>query len=172
MKGKLVFLLLISLFLGFVLMGVVGGNIYPAIFRISAPLVCKDKMVIESRSYSYKPGSTSVEHKVYCQEETSGARRDITFAAIVVSCLIYSGIIFLVFCANMLVKRLRGGASEGSLAAPEPLTLSPGIAPAQKAELPVEDPAELLKKLKELRQSDLITEQEYEAKKAEILSKM
>jgi hypothetical protein len=36
----------------------------------------------------------------------------------------------------------------------------------------VDDPAERLRKLKEMRDSGLITEQEYEAKKAEILSVM
>ena len=44
--------------------------------------------------------------------------------------------------------------------------------PASKADIPGEDPTELLRKLKEMRLADLITEQEYEAKKAEILKKM
>lgn len=37
---------------------------------------------------------------------------------------------------------------------------------------PLEDPAERLRKVKEMRDSGLITEQEYEAKKAEILDRM
>jgi hypothetical protein len=56
MKGNLGILLLISLFLGFVLISVGIGMIFPSIFRISAPLVCNGTMEIETREYSYRPG--------------------------------------------------------------------------------------------------------------------
>ncbi len=172
MKGTLLFLLGISLFLGFVLGGALVSNIFPSTLRISAPLVCQGEMTVVSRQYSYKPGSVSVEHKVYCQDETGGAKRDITFLAVMVSCLIYSGIIFLLFCANLLVKRLRGEQLESPQPPPTPSFPQPLPMPVSGTELGGEDPAGLLKKLKELRQADLITEQEYEAKKAEILSKI
>lgn len=98
MKGKLGILLFISLFLGFVLLGVGIGMIFPSIFRISAPLVCNGQMVIETREYSYRPGEYSTQHNIYCINETTGEKRPITFLTFVVSSLIFSGIIFLLFC--------------------------------------------------------------------------
>jgi hypothetical protein len=172
MKGTLLLLLVISLFLGFVFGGALIGNLFPSVFfRIADPVVCQGKMEIVSRQYSYKPGSVSVEHKVYCLD-AAGTKRDITFEAVVISCLILSGVIFLLFCLNLLVKRLRGGPSETAPAVTAPPVFSPQPMPARQVDLTGDDPTELLRKLKELRQADLISDQEYEAKKAEILNKM
>jgi hypothetical protein len=172
MKMNLWFLLLISLFLGFVCVGTAIGTIIPSINRISAPLVCNGQMLVEVRHYSVRPGEQSTQNNIYCVDETTGEKRDISILAIVVSCLIYSAIIFLLFITNMLWKRLRGNPVQEP-----PIGLAPPVSPqnlAQPANIRYsgEDPAISLNKLKELREANLITEQEYETKKAEILSRM
>jgi len=108
MKMKLFIRLLISLFLGFVFVGTAIGTIIPSINRISAPLVCNGQMLVEVRHYSVRPGEQSTQNTIYCVDETTGEKRDISILAVVVSCLIYSTIIFLLFIANMLWKRFRG----------------------------------------------------------------
>jgi hypothetical protein len=108
MKKNLWFLLLTSLFMGFVCVGTAIGTIIPSINRISAPLVCNGQMLVEVRHYSVRPGEQSTQNTFYCVDETTGEKRDISILAVVVSCLIYSGIIFLLFIANMLWKWLRG----------------------------------------------------------------
>jgi len=122
MKGKLVIMLLISLFSGFVCVGTAIGVLLPSIFQVSAPLVCQGQMVVEVRQYSVRPGEHSTQNTIYCIHETTGEKRDISFLAIVVSCLIFSGIIFLLLTAGMLVKRLRGKTPEEPPAAVSPPT--------------------------------------------------
>lgn len=169
MKGTIILLAVISLFLGLVIGGAVIGNIYPPIFKISAPIVCPQGQVnIESHKYSYKPGSVSVQHKVYCQASTDSQKQDVTFSAVMVTCLIFSGIFFVLLVANTFIQRIR--TKQGDVPQEIPQAVQTAIAP-EKPEA-AQDPGNVLRKLKELYESGLITEQEYQAKKAEILSKM
>ena len=172
MKGKLFFLFLISLFLGFVIVGGILAMIFPSILRISAPLVCKGEMTVSVRSFSL-PGETSRFTVILCQDEAGGEKRDISFAAITVACLIYSVMFFFLFCANLLLKRLQGkdGQVQQPLFSP-PTRVPQPVLPLTKNPPEEKDPAEQLTKLKAFREAELISEEEYQAKKAEIISKL
>jgi hypothetical protein len=172
MKRNLVWLIIASLFLGFICVGVAIGGVFPSTFRVFSPLVCNGKMEVDVQRYSYRPGEVTTNNNFYCIDETTGEKRDISALTVVVGSLVSSGIIFLLFCAMVLTRRLKKRQPE---IPPLPTTVNttpPGVAPEEKAGPPVEDQSEVLRKLKELRMADLISEQEYEAKKAEILSRM
>jgi hypothetical protein len=71
-----------------------------------------------------------------------------------------------------MIKLLRGKKSVDPLSAANPLVSHHKIVASAPDMLSGEDPVESLKKLKELMTNNLITEKEYEIKKAEILSKI
>lgn len=214
-----------SLFCG-LMIATAGGALYTPLYRVAAPLACDGEFTIESRRYSYKPGQTGVEHKIFCKDNASGTRTEITLYAAFIAFLIYSGLIFigllvitaiLILPIRLLTRRLKPAAgystsshagspipgvtsmlsrvmfrgreysgpdemASGAQAAYEQAIsvfddagrngmpdLSEGT--GQRAQTPG-DTAERLKKLKGLLEAGLITEQEYQAKKAEILSEL
>ena len=93
----------ISLFVGFVLVAVAGGALFPSLLRISAPVVCHGTFQIESHSYS-QPGQYSVTHQVFCTDTGDGTRKEITIAAILVSGLLYSVGIFIMILINNAIR--------------------------------------------------------------------
>jgi hypothetical protein len=179
-----------------------GTAIYPGVTAIANPLICPGEVVYESRSYSYRPGQQGVERFIYCRTgEGKGSRQDIIWKAMGVSFLLYSAIAFLLlrFVIAPLLRRrvcdtLEAAQSRFSSAAP----VAPGNASAPdlqaifgrvteairqgKANVVVHDMsvdtsgdgdvAERLAQLKRLRDQGLITAADYEAKKAEILSRL
>jgi len=172
MKGTLIWLTFVSLFLGFIVGGVIIGNIFPQSFKITAPLVCDGDMTVTTRDYSYKPGQSGRETIANCQDSVTGENRRITGAAFFVYSLIFSAGFFIIFVANMLIKRLRG-KTQGL----EPASAAPPVPPvmqvrASRSDLSGSSPLETLTKLKQLRDANLINEEEYQAKKAEILAKL
>jgi hypothetical protein len=169
MIGKLVILMGVSLFLGFVLFGV-GGLFIPSIYRISTSLICTDELEIEESRYD-TPTEHTTTVNIYCHTKTSGEEKNVTGKVYVISSLIYSLFTFLVFCFIMLINRIRRNTVEE--------IQSPAATPGLMESFPYEvdarlsenDLRESLQRLKELRDDHLITEQEYENKKAEILSR-
>lgn len=215
-----------SLFVG-LMIATAGGALYTPLYKVAAPFACDGEFIIESRRYSYMPGQTGVEHKIFCEDNASGTRTEIGLYALFIAFLIYSGLTFiallvltliLIFPLRLLIRRLKPAAGYSTVshaASPMPgvtSTLSrimfrgreysspdemPGAARAayeqalnvfvdtdpdampdlvQGTEQPEtqtpSDPVERLKKLNGLMEAGLITQQEYEAKKAEILSEL
>jgi len=219
-------ILVSSLFTGLMIASA-GGAIHTPLYRVAAPFACDGEFTVESQRYSYKPGQSGVEHKIYCRDKATGARTEITFYAIFIAFLIYSGLTFVVFLAVTLVLifPLRALARRAETAV-GPVNLpgmilgtpratgkpariivngqeyaGPEEMPAEtrsayegamgvfadadgdgvpdlfegvgvKAQAPPGDAAARLTKLKSLLEAGLITTQEYEAKKAEILSEL
>ncbi len=191
-----------SLFFG-LMIATAGGALYTPLYKVAAPLACDGEFTIESRRYSYKPGQTGVEHRIFCKDNASGTRTDITLYALFIAFLIYSGLTFiallvltpiLIFPIRLLTRRLKPAAGYSTLshaAWPMPGVTgmlsriifsgreysSPDEMPDQfegtgpRAQTP-RDTVERLKKLKGLMEAGRITQQEYEAKKAEILSEL
>lgn len=169
MKGTLIVFVLISLFFGFVLGGTAIGNIFPSTFKITDPLLCDGEMSITARYYSYEPGRQGRENNVICTDPASGESRRITGTVFAVYSLMWSALVFILLCINWLIRRWRRKAQ--GLSPEEPLHM-PAPVSQQAASVSGNTPLEALTKLKQLRDADLITEDDYLAKKAEILARM
>jgi len=148
----------ISLFLGFVIFSVAVGAIFPSLHKLTAPLICRGTVEVESIKYSYKPGQVGWSNHIYCN--VKGARREITFPAIGATGLLASLIIFVI-----LILRMRNSltlpANFGALANDlKPENQKRGSA------------MERISELKKLRDQNLISGVEFERKKADILKEL
>lgn len=166
--GFILLLLAVSVFFGVAIIAAAGGALYPAIHKVVAPIVCEGKFVIESNRYSYKPGQAGIQHRIFCEDEGTATRKEITISTVFTSGFVYSGIVFVVLLVPAMILRLKlrrmlysHGVSFDALGA----TIR-RVQTVQKAE----DISERLKKLQVLRDSGVITEMEYQAKRKEILS--
>jgi hypothetical protein len=178
-----------------------GVAIWPRMAAPGAAILCGGGEVIyESHGASYRPGEYTVTRTLYCQTgEGKNAQRDeITFQAAGLSFLIYSVIVFLLlqFVVRPLLRRrvsrtleaVRGAAPAGLGATASAADLGAilgrvseavkrGAARVEVHDLthgaPGDDEvAQRLAQLRELRDHGLITAQDYDAKKAEILSRL
>jgi hypothetical protein len=147
-----------SLFVGFVLISVAIGAIFPSIHKLAAPLICTGSVEIETLQYSYKPGQMGWEHHIYCAGE-SGERREITFPAIAVTGLIASAILFVIALVGMR-NGIRLPENFGSLARDLKRNKKDGSA------------LDRLSELKKMYEKNLISQAEYEVKKAEIMKEL
>ena len=182
-----------ALFIG-LMISTAGTAIYPPLTAVANPLICSGEVAYKSRSYSYRPGQSGVQRFIYCQSGgPKGSRVEITWTAIGVSFLIYSAAFFLLlqFVARPLLRRRSRDTLEAARARFSPASSSPAgpaavqnilarVAEAmQRGEANVVvneagggDLAGRLARLKELRDQGLITAEDYEAKKAELLSRL
>lgn len=151
----------ISLFIGFIIISVAVGAIFPSMHKLTAPLICEGEVKVESIRYSYKPGQVGWDNHIYCIDE-QGSQKEITFPAIGVTGLFYSAILFVILLIlgrkgvalpatfgtlATDVKRGKGGKKEGSA-------------------------MERLAELKKMRDANLITQVEFETKKAKIMEEL
>jgi hypothetical protein len=146
-----------SLFVGFVLISVALGAIFPSIHKLAAPLICKGSVEIETFQYSYKPGQVGWEHHIYCASEEG--RKEITFPAIAVTGLIASAILFVIALIGMR-NGIRLPENFGSLAKDLKRNKKDGSA------------LDRLSELKKMYDENLISKAEYEQKKAEIMKEL
>jgi hypothetical protein len=165
----------------------IGGALHPSLLMKAAPYVCDGKVEIESRKYSYKPGQQGVARQMFCIE-ADGSPRDITLPAIGATSLYYA----LIFLAAVLTlgvglflfrpRRSSEAAAQITSQSHEDLknfladrlrvsanvvrhpTVGPG-ADSGNAE-------QRLRHLQSLRDANLISAEEYQAKRAEILSSL
>ena len=179
-----------SLFIGVMIAGP-GTAIYPPVSTVAAPLICAGTVEVESNYYSVRPGENGVSRTIHCTAGTgkAAARDDITWKAIGVAFLIYSGIAFLILRflvapwlrrraeRTLLAAGIRSPADPSRAASPADLrSIMTQVSDAVRrgranvAAQSGEDPAERLAQLKQLRDQGLITAADYEAKKAEILA--
>ena len=163
-KTMLVILAGVSLFIGFVVFAVGIGAIFPSMHKFTAPLICGGAVQVETTQYSYKPGQVGWEHHIYC--DSNGARKEITFPAIGVTGLIASLAIFIVLVIWMR-RSVTLPANFGELAT----DLQRDVKAASSGK-PAGSALERLSQLKQMRDGNLITEAEYERKKAEIMKEL
>jgi hypothetical protein len=168
-----------------------GVAIWPRMAAPGAAILCGGgEVVYESYGASYRPGEYTVTRTLYCQTGAGkGAERDeITFQAAGISFLLYAVIVFLLlqFVARPLLRRraartLEAARSGAPAAAASLSSLLGRVAEAAQrgaaeraapAEAESGDVAVRLARLRALRDQGLITAQDYEAKKAEILSRL
>jgi len=168
-----------------------GVAIWPRMAAPGAAILCgSGEVIYESHGASYRPGEYTVTRTLYCQTGAGKeARRDeITFQAAGISFLLYSVIVFLLlqFVARPLLRRRAQRMLEAArIGAPGAAASLGGLlgrvaqaaqrgAAAREAPAPEDegDVAERLARLRALRDQGLITAQDYDAKKAEILSRL
>ncbi len=150
----LLFLAGISLFVGFVIIAVAVGAVFPSMHKLTAPLICKGEVEVEVITYSYKPGQVGTDNHIYCIDEEG--QREITWSAIGLSGLFYSAIIFVPLA--IWVSRM------------EPVPANHGArATDLKKKKKGGSSMERLAELKKMRDADLISQAEYEKKKARIM---
>jgi hypothetical protein len=156
----------ISLFIGFVIIAVGIGAIFPSMHKLSAPLICGGEVEVESIRYSYKPGQVGWEHHIYCVEH--GTEKEITFQAIGMTGLAASAMTFVVL-AILGRKSLTLPETFGELSTDLQPKRSAPTARGRKKE---GTRLERLVELKRMYEANLITKEEYEKKKARIMDEM
>lgn len=175
-----------SLFAG-IMIGVAGSAVYPPLSHLATPLVCDGKMETVGAQYSYKPGQSGVALTEYCVER-DGTRKDVTVVVVVLSSLLYATALFLLWPLlraplRLVVKRW---AKRTGVYAQERLGLSAEntastiakvmgeakVETVHHSNAGAETIARRLQDLARLRDVGLITEQDYESRKREILSEL
>lgn len=152
-----------SLFIGFVLISVAVGAIFPSMHKLTAPLICDENVEIETLQYSYKPGQMGWEHHIYCTSE-SGERKEITFPVIGVTGLIASAILFIIALIWMR-NGIRLPENFGSLA--KDLKKKKNSSGQHEGSA-----LERMSELKKMYDQNLISQVEYERKKDEIMKEL
>lgn len=161
-------LLGMSLFTGIIIVSIGLGAAFPAMERVAAPFVCGERSLdLQLDHYFYKPNTSGYTITWSCVD-SRGESQDVTWKITLVAGLIYSAVIFFISLAGLafLGRGARGLLEGGAAAGPRP-------APAFRIQAGASGGLrKKLQELKELRDSDLITEQEYETKKAELLEEL
>ena len=165
--GSVLTMLGVSLFTGFIIISIGLGAAVPAINRVAAPFACSHgKMQLETSTSSYTAGESSTSLNWLCVDDTTGVQEPINFKVIMYAGLIYGLGLFVVvlLCSLLFGKR-------GNLRPTEPVLRRDQMdGPLFVARRPnALSTQQRLRELKELRSQDLISEQEYEMKRAEIL---
>jgi hypothetical protein len=195
LKTTFLVFLPLSLALGVFVAGI-GTTIWPPVSAWAAPLACSGTIDVQSDHYTTQSGGSGVSRHILC---LSGAGKDaaadeITFSAIGIAGLVYAVILFIllqVFAAPRMrrgaagarvsIGGFGGGIGAQGVASPAELqailgevaqALQRGQADINVRNVTIDgaDPGARLAHLKQLHDSGLIDESDYEAKKAEILS--
>lgn len=188
-----------ALFAG-LMISTAGMAIYPPITFVANPVICSGTVDYVSTPYSYRPGQSGVERNIHCVADgPKGAREDVTMKAIGVSFLVYSALFFLIFgfVLRPLLRRRYERTMEAVRATQAMAGLGTGAATGgvqdilarvseamEKGETRVvvrdvsmgaadgDDLVGRLAQLKALHDQGLITAEDYESKKAELLSRL
>lgn len=144
-----------SLFIGVIICSIGFGALLPAMYKLSAPLVCRGEFEIVTTRYNVRPGETIWQHNIYCTDENG--KREVTFQSIFATGILFSLPIF----AGMLYA-FRNGLSLPELYG----TASPRKSKSEESAF------ERLSELKKIRDADLIGEAEYLSKKKQIMDEM
>lgn len=157
----------ISLFVGFIIFAIGIGAIFPSMHKLTAPLICRGEVQVESIRYSYKPGQVGWEHHIYCN--TDGVQKEITFPAVGVTGLVASAIILVVLAFrwrnSLTMSKDVASLAMDKKSAPS----SPGGSKGKKKQ---GSPLERMSELKKMRDENLISDAEYERKKNEIMEEL
>lgn len=190
----LIGLLCVSGFAG-LMVATAGGAVHPPVVTVAAPYVCDGTVETRSQNYSYRPGQSGVARTILCTR-ADGAAHDITLktigAATVYYTLIFMAVgLVLAVLARLLTPRLltsrmgdpfrpgpKSGLDPADLEATarylrDRLLVSADIV-RRDADAPHDDDSirRRLEQLQALRDDNLISEEEYQAKRAEVLSSL
>jgi hypothetical protein len=189
----------VSLFIG-LMIATAGGALHPPLLTVAASVLCDGDMDISSQNYSYRPGQRGTAYTMRCERE--GRVEEVSLRAIGVSTLIYgAGAWVLLTLLNLRSKRqqdenpnegLAAGISSGfggrvsaddliaaftqkmKKGTGSPVTFNlRSFTTTSSGETPSGgDVASRLKQLKALRDQGLISAQDYESRKQDILNEL
>jgi hypothetical protein len=161
------FFLGISFFCGYVIIAVGIGSVYPPLYKVSTPIVCRSNQQLEvvQKRYSWRPGEAMWTATIYCVGPETNQKENCTGLAKLVAGAIY-GLGIFVLCLPLIWRAATRPIAERAASAPATeRATAQGSAPARTID-------EKLVGLKRLLDSNLITAEEYEQKKAEILKEI
>ena len=179
--------LLVAIWAGF-MVATAGAAVYPPVTAIVTPLVCSGgEAQVDSRTFSTRPGETIVTREFNCIGD-SGKPESVMFKTLAATFAAYALIAF-VLLTLLGLWRGRKGAAPGPLSAPASApapadafaTLDAAVSRAdlrdaifrsQRAAAGASGVEARLEVLNGLREAGLISDADYEAKKAEILSRL
>lgn len=164
---------------------------HPPASAIFWPLACPGgEVTVESENFYYKPGQSGVARTIWCQPADGSPRQDVTMKTLGIGFLAYLilSVLLLRYALLPWIRRLTG-AIEAAPEALEAAHASAGsfvddiVAQARAAGAqvtirnfgepgPSADAADRLAVLKEMLDQGLISPEDYEAKKAQILSQL
>lgn len=153
-----------SLIFGIFVIEIGLGSVFLQLNQIARPFVCgNDELDVVQHVDRFVPGETLYSISAYCVDSSSGDKEDVTNSVQLVAGLIYSVILFVIVTGLIFKYR---DTLEIKLA------MSKGV-PGQT--IRNERPSRVEKKLRELkklRDSNLISENDYQKKKDEILDNL
>jgi hypothetical protein len=162
-----------------IMVAAVGGALHPPVITVAAPYVCDGMIETQSQDYSYRPGQQGTAHNVFCSE-ADGNRRDITLRTFGAASLYYTLIILA--AAVVLGGLLRLLKPRRAAPAQPRADLAQYLADRLRVDADIlrrtgtrqdsdsESAEQRLRHLQSLRDGGLISESEYQAKRAEILA--
>lgn len=139
------------------------GALFPSMNRVAKPFVCPGgKMDLTKEVYNPYPGSTITTITWYCIDETSGVKKELgIFPMSLYSGTIYGWLFFGIVVIGMMINARRHPNTDR---VPVHSTYE-----KHPQSYNSENSIARMKELKELRAANLISENEYEEKRAEIL---
>jgi len=184
--------LLVAIWAGF-MVATAGAALYPPVTALVTPLVCSGEARTDSQTYSTRPGETIVTRQYYCIGE-NGKPESVAFKTLAATFVAYALIAFVLLTLLGLWRGRKGVAAdpmpaalrpepfvpsdvEGPLRAkrengPDTVALRETILRARRAASGGNGIEARLEVLNGLREAGLISDADYEAKKAEILSRL
>jgi hypothetical protein len=150
------------------------GAVFPSVNRITAPFVCsKGRLELVTQDYHPSPVEVVTTLTWYCVDENTGARQEVSpIIMALIAGPLYGLLLFLVVMEVMWIRSDQRGLTPGGAMEMVP-PRARGSARVDGLFRPSgkrESPEQRLQELKRLRESGLITDGEYDRKKAEILS--
>ncbi len=167
MKGfvaRCLFGLGVGFFCGYVIISVGLGAVWPSLYKVAGPIVCGDgqRLEVVQHRHSWRPGAVMWTTTIYLVDESTGKKEDRTSVVKIAAGAVYGLGIFVLLLPLLCRRTSRLAAAQ---AYGRGFTASAISAPARSTH-------EKLAELKKLHESNLITSEEYEQKKAEILREM
>lgn len=164
LAARCLFGLGVSFFCGYVIISIGLGAVWPSLYKVASPLVCRggQRLEVAQHHYSWRPGTAMWTATIYVVDESTGKKKDRTDVVKLAAGAAYGLGIFVLLLPKLCRRTMPSASAQAH-----------GIGPTAKAASVSDRSAhEKLAELKKLRESDLITPEEYEQKKAEILKKM
>lgn len=155
------------MFCGIIIIAIGLGAAFPVIDNVAAPFVCGGKALQpDQQSYSYRPGEVTTTVEWYCTDDKTGQQQSVDLQIILTAGSIYGLLLFAIFLAWWFIANRPGSATAGDVAAASPVAHPPHRASSSESAM------QRLAELKRMYDANLITQPEYEKKKAEILENL
>jgi putative oligomerization/nucleic acid binding protein len=177
-----------SVFFGITVFAIGIGALFPQINRIATPFVCPNgELDWDEQTYRPSPGTTVTTINWICTDATTGSKEVVEeLKPNLIAGTIYGLIAFVFVMIFLFIWRSRAASRQPSAQKPNDLEMGQlASLEAARRNRPTESSFHLskesggeteiakeLRELKNLRDSELITEDDYQKKKAEILSRL